>query len=220
MSDDQNEPEGAAHRRLPKQSRSVETRNSIIAAAGEVFAEQGYESTTTHQIASRAQVSVGALYRYFADKEAILKEVYRLEITSIRDRVLQEFSVLDIVGKDVRQIVRHALELSFSVYAQHPGLLRVLGEQSRKIPELAQLRRAQEESLHATVRQILASAPGVDLPDLEVAAYLVSLFMESLIDDYVLYRREFIEFGEDRILNAASDFVVTYLMGKKPPEQE
>ena len=39
--------------------------------------------------------------------------------------------------------------------------------------------------------------------------------MESLIDDYVLYRREKGSFDEERVLAAAADIVVTYLMGKK-----
>ena len=215
MSADRNSSESSDQRRLPKQSRSVETRNSILASAGELFASQGYENTTTHQIANKARVSVGALYRYFADKEAILKEVYRGEMSSLRDRVLSEFSVLDIVGKDVRQLVRQALELSFEIYSERPGLRRVLGEQSRKIPELAVIRRAQEEVVHGTVRQILSSAPGVEVPDIEVSAYLVSLFMESLIDDYALYRRDHAEFDEERVIDTAADFVVTYLMEKK-----
>lgn len=215
MSADRNRSDSSRQRRLPKQSRSVETRNSILAAAGEVFAEQGYENTTTHQIAGKAQVSVGALYRYFSDKEAILKEVYRGEMSSLRERVLSEFSVLDIAGKDVRQLVRQALELSFEIYSERPGLRRVLGEQSRKIPELAEIRRAQEAVVHGTVRQILTSAPGVDVPDLEVSAYLVSLFMESLIDDYTLYRREHADFEQQRVIDTAADFVVTYLMRNK-----
>lgn len=214
MSSDDSHDEGKEQRRLPKQSRSVETRNAILHAAGDLFAEQGYEATTTHQIASRADVSVGAVYRYFADKEAILKEVYRLETSALRDRVLAEFKVLDIVGKDVRQLVRHALELAFQIYSERTALRRVLGEQSRKVSDLAEVRRSQEAVVHQTVRRILASAPGVDIPDIEVGAYLISLFMENLIDDYVLYRKGHTEFAEERVIEASADFVVTYLMGK------
>ena len=131
-----------------------------------------------------------------------------------RNVLLREFNVLDFVGRDVRQIVCHALELSFKIYGEHPGLRRVLGEQSRKIPELAQLRRNQEVVVHGAVCQILTSAPGVDIPDVEVGAYLISLFMESLIDDFVLYQRGHTSFDQGRVIEAAADFVVTYLMGK------
>jgi hypothetical protein len=100
------------------------------------------------------------------------------------------------------------------VYSERPGLRRVLGEQSRKIPDLAALRRAQETEVHEAVGSILTAFPDVRLPDVQVGAYLVSLFMESLIDDYVLYRREHGDFDEQRILEGAAEFVLRYVLGR------
>jgi AcrR family transcriptional regulator len=209
------EPEGGEPRRQPKQNRSVETFNAILEAAGKLFSEHGYEETTTHQIAAAAGVSVGALYRYFDGKQAILKEVYTREISGLRRRILEGFSIADIIGQDVKGLVRKTMALALRVYGERPGLRRVLTEQSRKIAELGDLRRAQEAEVHRAVLQILASAPGVSVPDREVAAYLVSLFMESLIDDYILYRRERTDFGDERVIEAASDFIMSYILGNR-----
>lgn len=208
-------PDGGEPRRQPKQNRSVETFNAILEAAGKLFAEQGYEETTTHQIAASAGVSVGALYRYFDGKQAILKEVYTREISGLRRRILEGFSIADIIGQDVKGLVRKTMALAFRVYGERPGLRRVLTEQSRKIPELGDLRRAQEAEVHRAVQQILSSAPGVRVPDREVGSYLVSLFMESLIDDYLLYRRQQTDFGDERVIEAASDFIMSYLLGTR-----
>lgn len=57
--------------RLPKQARSRERFNQILDAAAELFAEKGYESVTTDEIAARANTSVGGLYRFFPDKLAV-----------------------------------------------------------------------------------------------------------------------------------------------------
>jgi AcrR family transcriptional regulator len=209
-------PEGGGEpRRQPKQNRSVETFNAILEAAGKLFSEHGYEETTTHEIAAAAGVSVGALYRYFDGKQAILKEVYTREISGLRRRILEGFSIADIIGQDVKGLVRKTMALAFRVYGERPGLRRVLTEQSRKITELADLRRAQEAEVHRAVQQILSSAPGVLVPDREVGSYLVSLFMESLIDDYLLYRRERTDFGDERVIDAASDFIMSYLLGRR-----
>jgi AcrR family transcriptional regulator len=208
-------PDGGEPRRQPKQNRSVETFNAILEAAGKLFAEQGYEETTTHQIAASAGVSVGALYRYFDGKQAILKEVYTREVSGLRRRILEGFSIADIIGQDVKGLVRKTMALAFRVYGERPGLRRVLTEQSRKIPELGELRRAQEAEVHRAVQQILSSAPGVRVPDREVGSYLVSLFMESLIDDYLLYRRQQTDFGDERVIEAASDFIMSYLLGTR-----
>ncbi len=59
-------------RRQPQQSRSRERVESILDAADQVFLEMGYEAATTNHVAARAGVSVGGLYRFFPDKEALL----------------------------------------------------------------------------------------------------------------------------------------------------
>ena len=56
----------------PKQKRGRERVEAILNAASELFAEVGYESATIIEIAARANTSVGSMYQFFANKEAIL----------------------------------------------------------------------------------------------------------------------------------------------------
>lgn len=53
------------------QARGEETRQRIIAAATELFNEIGYGDTTLIDIIERAEVTKGAFYHHFADKEAV-----------------------------------------------------------------------------------------------------------------------------------------------------
>lgn len=53
-------------------------REAILQAALEVFAESGYRGSAIPPIAERAGVGVGTIYRYFADKEALVNEVFRI----------------------------------------------------------------------------------------------------------------------------------------------
>ncbi len=50
----------------------------ILAAAGTLFRDRGYEETSIQQIAEQADTGVGTLYGYFASKEEMLHEVLRL----------------------------------------------------------------------------------------------------------------------------------------------
>lgn len=204
---------GGEQRRQPKQPRSVETFNSLLEAAAKLFAERGYEQTTTHQVAAAAGVSVGALYRYFGGKQAILQEVYRRETVELRQRILSSFSIADLVGQDLPKLVHKAMTQAFRAYSERPGLRRVLVEQARKIPELIELRREQAKEIQDAVRAILGAAPGVNLPDVEVGAYLVSVFMEALIDDYTLYQGDD-RVAEERVIAAAADFILSYALGR------
>jgi AcrR family transcriptional regulator len=64
--------EPATMRRTPKQARSQQRVNHILDTAESIFAEAGYEHTTTNAIAAQAGVPIGSLYQFFPSKEAIL----------------------------------------------------------------------------------------------------------------------------------------------------
>jgi AcrR family transcriptional regulator len=59
-------------RKSPRQERSRRTVEHILEAAARIFHEQGYVAATTNDIADEAGVSVGSLYQYFPNKDALL----------------------------------------------------------------------------------------------------------------------------------------------------
>jgi AcrR family transcriptional regulator len=62
--------QGLAGRR-PRRPAS-ERRRQILAAARTLFAERGFHATTTRDLAAAADINDALIYRYFADKQAIL----------------------------------------------------------------------------------------------------------------------------------------------------
>ncbi|HKW21741.1 MAG TPA: TetR/AcrR family transcriptional regulator [Ktedonobacterales bacterium] len=60
-------------RRRPRQPRGQRRIEAILDAAERVFAVMGYEATSTNQIAAEAHTSIGSLYQFFPNKEAILR---------------------------------------------------------------------------------------------------------------------------------------------------
>jgi AcrR family transcriptional regulator len=69
-------------RKSPRQERSRRTVERILDAAARIFHEQGYVGATTNDIADEAEVSVGSLYQYFPNKDALLVALTRRHIES------------------------------------------------------------------------------------------------------------------------------------------
>lgn len=65
-----------------KRRTGDESRQSILASAGEVFAEHGYAKTTIREIAKRAGISIGGIYIYFRNKEELYTGLMREQMDS------------------------------------------------------------------------------------------------------------------------------------------
>jgi len=62
-------------RRVPSQERSRKRALRILDAAARIFADGGYEETTTEAIAKAAGTSIGSLYQFFPNKHAIFHAI-------------------------------------------------------------------------------------------------------------------------------------------------
>lgn len=74
--------------------KKKEIRDRIIAAAGELFNQKGFENTTMDQIAAEAVVARKTLYNYFPLKEAIADEYVRSKSKDTAQETLEGFSDL------------------------------------------------------------------------------------------------------------------------------
>lgn len=59
-------------RKLPMQARAQATRKAIVEAAAQVISAGGLDAFNTNAVAERAGVSIGSLYQYFPNKDAIM----------------------------------------------------------------------------------------------------------------------------------------------------
>jgi AcrR family transcriptional regulator len=56
--------------------QNIDKRTAILTAARELIADNGFHGSPTAMIAARAGVGAGTIYRYFADKDMLIKEVF------------------------------------------------------------------------------------------------------------------------------------------------
>lgn len=64
-------------RKTPRQRRAAEAFHSVLTAASRLLPDLGYQRLTTNRIAELAGVSIGSLYQYFENKDAIALELFQ-----------------------------------------------------------------------------------------------------------------------------------------------
>jgi AcrR family transcriptional regulator len=112
----------------PRQRPGLRERNKadklrrIQRAARELFVEKGYDNTTTREIAERADVGLGTIFAYAADKRDLLFLIFNSEIETVfkegQRQAQQEPTLL-------RQLVAH-FRSYYAFYAQQPALSRFM----------------------------------------------------------------------------------------------
>ncbi|MBD2693460.1 TetR/AcrR family transcriptional regulator [Anabaena catenula] len=86
----------------------AQTRTRILQAAQKLFAAQGFDGTTTRDLAQAAGVAEGTLFRHFSNKKAILVEVATSGWVDILTDLLTELSEMGSY-KAVAQVMRRRM---------------------------------------------------------------------------------------------------------------
>src|SRR6187399_273997 len=96
-----------------KAKEKEELKDLILQAAKELFVEQGVEKTTIRNIADKISYSVGTVYVYFRDKNAILHALHSLGFLQYAERQLALQHIADPMERLIargRAYIMFALE--------------------------------------------------------------------------------------------------------------
>lgn len=173
-------------RRTPRQARSAETLERILDAAAQVFSRHGYASGTTNRIASEASMSIGSLYQYFPNKDAILLALARRHVRATADQLRACF----VEHHDPDTLIPVVIDAMVDVHAADAALHEVLFEQAPRSAELVAELAVLEEELVVAVASLLREAPEPIAPErvVDVARVLVAT-VESLVHRLVATSR-------------------------------
>jgi AcrR family transcriptional regulator len=88
---------GPASRRTPLQARSNKTVEEILDAAQSLLGRIPFEAITTSRVAQQAGISVGALYRFYSDRQEIFDAIAVREMDAFRDEIERAFSARQLI---------------------------------------------------------------------------------------------------------------------------
>jgi AcrR family transcriptional regulator len=148
-------------RRAPKQERGQRRIARILDAAAEEFARVGFDAATTNAIARRAKTSVGSLYQFFPNKEAILAaltEHYLNEIRAMHAAVLSARAAELPLADFFDQLVDRLADF----HTTHPGFLSLFVGSPTSAHLAAAAERLQRECIAGAEASITTRMPRLD----------------------------------------------------------
>ena len=164
----------------------------MLQAAAHVLVTEGYERTTTARVALRAGVSVGSVYQYFPNKEAMvaaLIERHAEEIVTITEQAVRQSK-----GRNLDEALRAIIKAGIDAHRVSPPLHKILVEQ---VPRVGRIAEAMDTSrrLSELIEQVLRErkdelAPGCQ-PSL--AALVLETALEAVAHKIVIQRPELLE---------------------------
>jgi AcrR family transcriptional regulator len=199
-------------RKLPEQDRSRATVEAIVDAAAHILVKHGYDAFTTNRVAERAGVSIGSLYQYFPNKDALISELMRRHLMVIERSVEQMAALAQAQTVPLAELVRAAVEGNIASHLVEPALHRVLSEE---VPRLGQLdwQRAFQERVSKRVYSALeARRQELAVADLDLAVYVVTRTVEALVHNAVSERPQDLKSGA--LAEEVTRLLAGYLTGK------
>lgn len=176
-------------RKQPRQERSRETVAVILEAAARVFAEHGYAAGTTNRIAAKAGVSIGSLYEYFPNKDALLVALMEAHIAEGQAILAAAASEVLLPGLPLRQVAERLVRAMIELHGRDRALHRVLFEEAPLPPRVRRQLDAVEQQVATTMAAFLREHPEVRVPDPDLAAMVVVQAIEGLTHKLVVHGR-------------------------------
>jgi AcrR family transcriptional regulator len=173
--------QGLSPRKKPAQSRAAVTVHAILEAAANILERQGFEGYTTNEIAARAGVSIGSLYQYFPNKDAVTIALIERETAGMVDEVVAALALTPpkrALQETIRAAVRNQV--------RRPQLARLLDFEEFRLAPLMPTSRA-AKVIRDALEAFLRERYGLSGPAAEAAAVDIIEIAKAL--DYASSRR-------------------------------
>lgn len=194
-------------RKFPRQQRARATLEAIIQAAAQLLTDLGFEALTTARVAERAGVSVGSLYQYFPNKQALAAAVI--------DHYAEKLSTAFVEAVEMRphgslgETVGAMIEVAMVAHPHDPKLHSALNElapryRAEKVREVGDRIAAIIKGQLARHRREIAS----DL-DLGEAAALIETLLENVVHRAI--ERHPVSVRGERAIDQCHRMIMAYL---------
>jgi AcrR family transcriptional regulator len=199
-------------RKVPRQGRSRTTVTAILDACACKLVRAGYAGLTTNHIAERAGVSIGTLYEYFPNREAIVAALairaFERQLATMR-AALDEARAMPTPGA-----IEYMLVIGIRQMASERGVFDVLAREASFVFQLPAVveARAQLDGVTDAFRR--AAGGAVCQPDPETDTWLISRMLFGPMVDITLTGED--EAGQERLARQLAHLICRMALARDP----
>lgn len=171
-------------RKQPSQQRSHQMVNNILEATARILVERGYAGTNTNAVAELAGVSVGSVYQYFPNKDALIAALHAQhgeEMHAMMQRV-----ILSTHGLPLAERLAQLIHAQLAAHLAQPALLRILELELQHLDE-PRMSPSHEQIVLGGMQSLLQEHhTEFNLPDPQLAAWVLLNIAKALIHAAVI----------------------------------
>ncbi len=194
-------------RKLPKQERSQATVSAILIATTRILTEEGYDKFNTNRVAELAGVSVGSLYQYFPNKEALLYALGEHHANEMAQ--LAQHHLEDLGDRSILEVLQQIIKAVLAAYAVNPKLYRILHQQVPRSEEMRKLDDARIEQMFYSF--LVPHRDQLRPKNLDITVFIVSRTIKALLYDAIADRPNLLKNGEleQEIMRMLSSYLIS-----------
>lgn len=165
-------------RKRPIQKRSQQTVAAILEATARILIEEGYERLNTNRVAEVAGVSIGSLYQYFPNKQALVLALAEQHLAREISRLAgmsEELQKLPL-AQAVRQCIRGLIDATTVDAELHRALVTDVVHLGEPL-----VRQLQEQAEQAVLEGLERRRAEILPTDLKLAAFFLVSAVDSII---------------------------------------
>lgn len=199
-------------RKIASQQRSQATVEALLDATARILVREGYDRASTNRIAAVAGVSVGSLYQYFPNKEALVAALIARHTREMLDLLKQAMGA--VATLDLETAMRELIRAMVDAHRVDPVLHRIFDEQIPRMGQLDEIEAIDREA-YALVRAYLeARRHEIGVEDLDTATFICVTTVETLTHEAVLRHPDTIDPAS--LVEEVTRLVVGYLRPVRP----
>ena len=166
----------------PRSRKGAETRARLLAAAKQVFEDDGFLEARISDIAERAGLSHGSFYHYFDSKEEVFREVADAQQEALSGHAVVDSGLLDASGgTSVWDRLRASNRRYLEDYRDEARIMGVIEQVSRYAPQVQAVRTARQEHYLAKAEESIARLQKVGRADPALDPRLAALALTAMV---------------------------------------